>query len=202
MEKLTRNFAKLVKEYDEELTAFAQSYVKNLPVAEELVSDVFYKLWEKRNTLHEIENKESYLYKATKNQCLNYLKSRFNRADLQTDHPESLDFLIDRLDPEAELLNRELQQVLDATIEKLPHSCKNVFVLVKGRGMSHKQVAETLGISAKTVENQITKAIKKLRGGIEEYRQEKGKQRPGSNNRQIAISITLAALTFFKFFMQ
>lgn len=187
MENKTEIFVELVEKYDQGLTIFAKSFVKSHEIAQEIVSDVFFELWERDGIFSEIKNMESFLFISTKNHCLNFLKSRTGQNNKQTEQAISFDFLVENYDPEQALMNKEVQMTLDNAIETLPHSCKVVFNLVKLQGMRQKQVAEIMNISVRTVENQVSKAIKKLRITLQEYDRIDDK----GNNRSAAFFITL-----------
>jgi len=190
MQSKTEVFVRLVKNYDSPLTNFAKSYVKNNEVAEEIVSDVFFALWKKKGDTDNIDNIESYLYVSTKNHCINYLNSKIGQNKLQTQNTTSFDFLIENFDPEKILLNKEKAEVLNKAIEALPHSCKVVFDLVKQQGMRQKQVADIMDISVKTVENQIARAVKKLRFALQKYHNNKDK----GNSRFAVLAISIIIL--------
>ncbi|WP_020529934.1 RNA polymerase sigma-70 factor [Flexithrix dorotheae] len=198
MESKTETFVGLVKKYDDALTQFAKSYVKNLEIAQEVVSDTFYVLWERKGGLEDIRNLESYLYISTKNRCLDYLKSKTGQNDIKTDQAVSFDFLIENFDPEQILLSKEKVQVLDRAIEELPHSCKVVFNLVKQQGMRQKQVAEIMNISVKTVENQVAKAVKRLRITLQKYNNDNDDR----NSRREALIIIMILFQSIELFLE
>lgn len=189
MQSKTETFVGLVKRYDLPLTDFSKSYVKKHEVAQEVVSDVFFALWEKKGIIDDIKNIESYLYMSAKNHCINYLNSKIGKKETQTEQTISFDFLIENYDPEKMLLNKEKAEVLDSAIEELPHSCKVVFNLVKQQGMKQKQVAEIMDISVKTVENHVARAVKKLRHALKKYNKDNG-----NGNIRLAAFIMVIAL--------
>ena len=191
-------FVGLVKQYDRPLTDFSKSYVKSHEVAQEVVSDVFFLLWEREEGLDDIKNMESYLYISTKNHCLDYLRSKTGQKDARTAQGISFDFLIENFNPEQVLLNKEKAEALDKAIEELPHSCKVIFNLVKQQGMKQKQVAKIMDISVRTVENQVAKAIRKLRYALKRYNisNEKG------NSRSAALIVTITLIQELQHFVE
>lgn len=143
------------------LYQFAFAFLKQRQLAEEIVNDVFLKLWEKRHQLNQISELKVYLYVAVKNASLNQLRKAtiFTETDLDSLHVTHF-----RLEPDTaqRLLAHELQQAIAAAIQQLPPKCKLIFKLVKQDELSYKEVAGILGISVKTVDAQLTIAMKKL----------------------------------------
>src|SRR6187399_155531 len=140
------------------LFQFAKSLVKAKEPAEEIISDVFIKVWEKRKDLEKIENLKIYLYVSTRNCAYNYLDKQKRSAtnpldDIQAD-VTSLYF-----DPEQLLITADMLARIQKAIDQLPPKCKMIFKLAKEDGLKYKEVAEVLNISVKTVENQLAIAI-------------------------------------------
>lgn len=136
-------------------------YVKSDQVAEELVSDVFFALWENRTQLTEITNFDAYIYRIAKFRVLNYLRdNRSLTVDLD-DVPIDL-FAFTETTPEDDYISRELIDAVNEAIEQLPTKSKLAFKLVREDGMKYKEAAEHLGISVKTLEAQLTFAMKKI----------------------------------------
>ncbi len=140
---------------------FAWSFVKSKELAEEIVSDVFIKVWEKRKMLPTIENLKVYLYVATRNISLNYLdkqkRTSFSNIDEFTGILKS-----NYSDPEQLLITSDMMLLIRTAILQLPPRCRLIFKLVKEDRMRYKEVAEVLHISVKTVENQMAIAIRKI----------------------------------------
>lgn len=160
------------------LYQFAYSFIKSHELAEEIVSDVFIRIWQKRTQLLEVENLRLYLYVSTKNYALNYLqkmrRSRvFNLDDL------SVEITSIQANPEQLLITKEMHDRVTLAVSQLPLRCRMIFKLVKEDGLKYREVAELLGISIKTVEAQITLAVKKLGNTI---RFEAGRSTPLGNN--------------------
>ena len=140
---------------------FAFSFVKAKQPAEEIVSDVFIKIWEKRKGLDKIKNLKVYLYIATKNTSLNYLekqkKSITYDIDKFADQFKSVYF-----NPEQLMITADMVALIHNAIENLPSRCKTIFKLVKEDNLKYKEVAAILNISEKTVESQLTIALRKI----------------------------------------
>jgi len=147
------------------LFRFAKSLVKAKEPAEEIISDVFIKVWEKRKELEKIENLKLYLYVTTRNIAYNYLDKQKRSAtnpleDLQAEFT-SLYF-----DPEQMLITADMMARIQKAVDQLPPKCKMIFKLTKEDGLKYREVAELLNISIKTVENQLTIALQKIGSAV------------------------------------
>lgn len=136
------------------------SLVKHRESAEELTSDVFVQLWQRRDKISEVRNPEVYLYVTARNKAFAFFKQR-NR------HTDPLDEIDDfRLElarsPEDLLISSEMLHHINSAINELPPKCKLIFLLVKEQSFKYREVAEILNLSLKTVEAQMGIAMKKL----------------------------------------
>ena len=143
------------------LFQFAFTFVQNRELSEEIVNDVFLKLWHKRGRIDQIENISVYLYVAVKNTAMNYLRQSKSRLDTDLGKQAVHHFYLSP-DPEQLLVTDELRRRIEAAIEGLPARCKLIFKLVKEDGLSASEVASILDISYKTVTTQLTIALRKL----------------------------------------
>jgi RNA polymerase sigma-70 factor (ECF subfamily) len=143
------------------LLQFANGFIKSRQSAEEIVSDVFITIWEKRNRLEHISNLKLYLYTATRNTAINYI-TRHNKvmitelSELPIE-PQSLHY-----DPERMLITSEMKKMIAEAINSLPTRCKLIFKLVKEDELKYREVAELLKVSIKTVETQMSIALKRI----------------------------------------
>jgi len=140
---------------------FARSLVRAKEPAEDIVSDVFIKVWEKRKDLERIDNLKVYLYVTTRNIALNYLEKQKRTVPDPIDEI-SAKFTSVYLNPEQLLITSDMLTLIRKAIDQLPPKCKMIFKLVKEDGLTYREVAEVLEISAKTVENQLAIAIDKI----------------------------------------
>lgn len=154
-------YKSLFKNLQPWLYQFAYSFIKSHELAEEIVSDVFIRVWEKRKQLEQIENLKLYLYVSTKNFSLNYLQKLLKNKTFELDQL-SVELKSLYADPEQVLITREMANRVRLAVNQLPPRCKMIFKLVKEDGLKYKEVAELLDISIKTVEAQVTLAVKKL----------------------------------------
>ncbi|MGE5393542.1 MAG: RNA polymerase sigma-70 factor [Candidatus Saccharibacteria bacterium] len=170
-------FRELFDLYAPGLLRFSYSILKKKELAEEVVSDVFFKVWIHRSRLPEIENFRAYLFTSSRNTALNYLdKEKRNRAVQLEDIEVPLQ--IDEICPESELISKELREAIARAIDHLPERCKLIYSLAKIEQLKYKEIAEILDISVKTIDHQLTIAIKKIGEEIRKYLAD---QEPGEN---------------------
>lgn len=152
-----------LERYDS-LCAFAFKYVRSITIAEDVVQDVFYELWKKRDSIDLSLPLKPLLYTLTKNKSIDYLrKMQYEEEKLQA--KESLDQYVRNLiiNQEDDFHFNQLKEEIAAGIEALPEQCKRVFTLSRFEGLKNKEIAEQLNISVKTVEKHISKAILEIR---------------------------------------
>ena len=177
-----RSFEDLYRLFFARLFNFALLYVHKREIAEEVVNDVMIKIWSRQQTLMQIQNLETYLFTAVRNQALNYL-SKYSGYHMALDPDAEQAAIINLNDPEKELEWKEIHFRLNQVIDALPEQCRTVFKLIKEEGFRYKQVAEILNISPRTVETQLFRAIKKLDKVIALYLD----QRPGKKPNQLPL---------------
>lgn len=155
--------------YYNDLCNFANTYVRDTALSEEIVQDIFVSFWENKSKLQLTHSAKSYLYSASKYKSLNALRDQNRKARIHSkiaDHHSQLVF------PEDELLDSaQLRDILDAAINELPPKCREIFLLSKKQELSNKEIADQLDITVKGVENQMTIALKKLRNSLAPYRE-------------------------------
>lgn len=146
------------------LLRFACSFVKNKEAAEELIADIFIRIWQQRSGLTEINNLKVYLYTAAKNKCVNYLKhSKWPEDPLDTAEVHLMKF---NVDPEQLMITAEMMKGIEQAVTSLPPRCKLIFQLIREQGFRNKDVAEILGISVNTIDVQLAIAIKRISKAI------------------------------------
>ncbi|MBC8154782.1 MAG: RNA polymerase sigma-70 factor [Bacteroidetes bacterium] len=156
-----RAFRLLFERFYPELMRFAVFYVKSRETAEEIVQDVFLKIWQMRATLFLIANVRAYLFSATRNHCLNRLQKN-KPVFIHFDDASVSDTAGDDDNPQQQLEFRETQRSVEAAVEALPPQCRLIFQLVKEQGFSYREVADLLSLSPRTIETQIGIALRKL----------------------------------------
>ncbi len=165
-EKEILKFQKIFEEYYPALVVFAKKYVIDLDTAREIVQNFFVKFYEKRNVLNINSSLKSYLYSSVKNSCLNYLKSNSIKQkhykNISIQETESNDWS-DKME------ETELEEKIYRAVNDLPTQCSKIFKMNRFDGYSNKEIADKLNISKRTVETQISKALKKLREKFKDY---------------------------------
>jgi RNA polymerase sigma-70 factor (family 1) len=169
-------FASLFRLFYSRLHSFSMQYVHIKETAEEITNDVFVKLWNRREEIEAINNLSTYLFVAVKNFSLNYLK-QYSHLHVAVEDTDGSTALINRNDPEQELEWKEISFQLNQAIDSLPDQCRTIFKLVKEDGFRYKEVAEILGISPRTVETQLFRALKKLQSVVALHIQNSGRKR-------------------------
>lgn len=154
-------FKQLFYKFYAGLLSFATSMIKDQQMAEEVVEDVFIKLWENRETLPTITNLSYYLYVATKHASLNCIQKRKKETHLTVQGFEE-SFRFGFANPASAMVSSENLKFIEDAINNLPPRCRLIFRLIKSEGMSYAQVSTLLNLSVKTVEAQMSIALKKL----------------------------------------
>lgn len=152
---------KLIERFSTELYIFALGIVKRKEVAEEIVSDIFFRLWNDRKNIGRIQNIRSYLTTAVRNNSLVYLRSKINKPHLTLDEIDN--FELEPLQcPETILIDKETMDLINKTIAELPAKNKMAFTLAKINGLKYKEIALLMSISPRTVENHIATALERI----------------------------------------
>lgn len=147
------------------LTRFAASIVQSRETAEEIVSDVFIQLWNQRSRIDEISDLRLYLFIAVKNNSVRKLKQQLKSTSISID---DLNIELDSsyLSPEHRLLSAEAVRSIELAIQHLPPRARLIFKLAKEDKMRYKDIASLLNISVKTVDHQLSIALKKIGAAI------------------------------------
>lgn len=160
-------FEETFRKYYQSLCTYANSMLKEIEEAEEIVQNLFLGIWEKREELEISISLKSYLYRAVHNHCLNRIKYLKVREEHQQ-------YAINFYDASYEsvsqtVMKNELEQKIEEAIKKLPEQCQLIFRMSRFEELKYHEIAEKLELSPKTVENQIGKALKILRVELAEY---------------------------------
>ena len=148
----------LMNSYYQRLCVYAQSLCNDHNMAEDIVQNVFVKVWDKRKKINPDLSIKSYLYKSVYNEFINQYRKNKPVIYLEKKYFEAIDLVVD-IEPE-EL--ESLIKLMNAEIENLPSKCKEIFLMNKKEGLTHTEISEYLNISTKTVEGHITRAFKIL----------------------------------------
>lgn len=154
-------FEQVFKKYFKNLHAYAFTILKDEDDAEEMVQQVFFKLWERTETISISGSVAAYLYRAVHNESLNHLK----HLKVRSDHRLHVAYTMKNETDHAskKLMNSELEAKLHAALNDLPEQCRSIFQMSRFDDMKYREIADKLDISIKTVENQMGKALKLLR---------------------------------------
>jgi RNA polymerase sigma-70 factor, ECF subfamily len=153
--------------YFKTLCSFANFFVKNPEVAEEITQTVLLEVWINREKLPVHYSIKSYLMTAVRHDCLDYLKHKKIEERFAGDYLKIANERYD--DIFNNLVDMDLQKSLDIAINKLPQHCREIFLMSRFKFMPYKEIAAELNISIKTVENQIGKALKIVRKELDPF---------------------------------
>jgi RNA polymerase sigma-70 factor (ECF subfamily) len=160
-------FELLFRFYYPRLCQFTIRMVRDSAEAEQLVQDIFLNIWQMRESWSPQGPVRSYLYRAARNQALNYLKS--HKLDVDIEQPEVQAAAVAQFSLQEDYERKELLVAVQQAIELLPPRCRLVFVLHRQDGLTYSEIADVLDISTKTVETQIGRALKILRKILSPY---------------------------------
>lgn len=169
------DFSRVYSIYFPKLVRFAREFVLSTEDAENIIQDIFIYLWEHKELLDTLTNLNAFLFTLVKNKCIDQLRHRKllerKREEFKTVLDKEIQlklYALQQFDENA-LSNEEIEIILNNAINSLPEKCREVFILSRMEGLKNREIAERLNISAKTVENQMTTAIRKLRVELKDY---------------------------------
>jgi len=160
-------FEHLFKTHYKELHAYAGVMLRDADTAEEIVQNLFLRFWEKRDLLQIQSSVKAFLYKCVYNDSMNYLKHQKIKTKYQDYAGYSMDQEHEAASARVEL--SELESRLHLALNDLPEHCRTIFQMSRFEELKYQEIAERLGISIKTVENQMGKALKILRLKLSDY---------------------------------
>lgn len=177
MEEATdiQRFNNLFTNYKGRFVHFARTYVDDEMVAEDVVVESLMYYWENHREIESHANVLAYILTVVKHKCLDYLRRQRVREEyeeyVKADEARKLNVRIMTLEacnPER-IFSQELQELVDKALQALPGQTREIFIRSRYHGQSHKEIAEALGVSTKSVEFHITKALKVLRVALKDY---------------------------------
>lgn len=164
-DKIEIKFEELFREYFSSLCYFAQKYVVDLDTAREIVHSVYVSIWEKRAEFDFDKSAKSYLFTSVYNRSMNHIRDnkKFKDTDLVAEQLEPAE-------PDPKYMEAaELETQIWQVINSLPEKCREVFLLSRFEDKKYAEIAQQLKISVKTVETQMSKALKILRENLSDY---------------------------------
>lgn len=179
------------------LIRYCLFYIHQKQAAEEIVSDVFVKFWLQRKNLKHVKKPETYLFVMVKNRAINYNKrhSSIHLVSLE----DATNDIADTFRADLELEKKELFFRLDHAIDSLPQQSRIIFKLAKEEGLKYKEVAEILGVSPRTVQTQLYRAMKKLSCEMRSYLQYANHPSLVNIEPVVVVGLILALGIFFSF---
>ncbi|MFA6402269.1 MAG: RNA polymerase sigma-70 factor [Salinivirgaceae bacterium] len=160
-------FTLIFSKYYKNLVTFSFSYTKSLNASEEIVQDIFLKLWENRAVIIIQTSFKSYLLKSVQNHSLDWLrhqKIKTNHAAIILEHP-----ILSDNDTEKYILYTELQEMLNKALTKIPEPYTQAFKMNRFEAMNYQEIAEKLEVSVRTVEVRISKALLLLKNELKDF---------------------------------
>lgn len=162
-------FEKIFHMYHEQLYFFCYSFLNQKEDAENITQDVFVKLWIKRATLDCEKSFSGFLFTMTKNLALNYIRKTIHQQIFVNQLLSNT--LEDCCQTDKQVSLNEVKHSLNNLINQLPPKRKEIFLLSREKGLSHKEISKHLGVSVHTVESQMSKALKFIRNGLKDFAQ-------------------------------
>ena len=158
----TMNFEDLFRCSYRPLCMYALHYLGDADQAEDVVQESYTALWEKLHEGAHVLNRKSYLYMMVRNRCLDHLRKK----GIPTESLKPYD-TYGIIDDDQAQERSQTEARLWTAIDSLPEKCREVFILSKRDGLKYEEIAEELGLSVNTVRNQISKALKVLKEGVQ-----------------------------------
>ncbi len=163
--RIELKFEELFRTYFNSLCYFAQKYIPDLDTSKEIVHSIFISVWEKREEFDFEKPAKSYLFTSVYNRCMNYIRDRKKFTD-----SGSAEIILEKESVNNDHLEAaELESRIWHVIDGLPEKCREVFVLNRFENKKYAEIASQLGISVKTVEAQMSKALRVLRDNLKDY---------------------------------
>jgi len=168
-------FNQLFANHKGKFVHFARTYVDDITIAEDIAIESIIDYWENRNSLHADSNIPAYILTVIKHKCLNYLQHLRTTEKVTKYLKDCSDWELDLRISTLEACNPErifcdeIQEIVKETLQKLPPQTREIFIRSRYNNQSHKEIAESLKISTKSVEFHLTKALKVLRIALKDY---------------------------------
>lgn len=156
----TIQFEQVFKEHFRALHAYAYTIVSEDDMAEEIVQNVFCKMWERRDRIEITQSVKAYLYKSVYHESINYLRHLKKKRAYQA---HAVHVMENSNNASEKTTLRELELKLEQALKELPERCRTIFQMSRFESLKYQEIADQLGLSIKTVENQMGKALKILR---------------------------------------
>ena len=157
-------FAQIYNRYAESLAGFAASKLYSLDDARDIIQDIFVKLWENRDEVYITSNLKSYLFSIVRHRIIDKIRKNITREEYASMVQSLIVPRYDSADKQVEA--KELQQSIEKSLNQLPPRVKEIYKLSRDEGLTNHEIAEKLNLSEQTVKNQLSAALKHLRGSL------------------------------------
>ncbi len=166
-------FESLYKKYYKRLFSYARKFIEDSEIVKDILQDTFSYVWENRSSIKISKSLSTYLFRTVHNRCINQIRNVHVReryiSDFKLKNVSLTNGYLDSENGHTQLINTELNNELTKAIDSLAPQCKRIFKLSRENGLKHKEIAQELSISPKTVEVQIFRALKALRLKLKNY---------------------------------
>ncbi len=159
-------FETLFHKYYGYLCMYATKIINDDSSAEEIVQDFFVKLWEKREKLNIETSINNYLFRSVKNLCINYIQHNKTKVRYAKNVLSEIE---NNISDDSNFTEIDLSKKIEESIDSLPEKRKEIFRLNRQEGLKYHEIAQKLNVSIKTVETQMSLAIKTLREKLKDY---------------------------------
>jgi len=160
-------FEAIFRFYYTKLVWFVYKYLKSKDASEEVVQDLFLAIWEKRSTLNITTSLKAYLYTSARNRSFNYLKRHANLNVSLEEHEYRA--VAENQEADVSVNYSETKKAINDALALLPAQCRKIFEMSRNELLTYKEIADVLGLSIKTVETQMGRALKSMRNNLKEF---------------------------------
>ena len=170
-----KSFGYLIQLYFNPITLYAKSIVLDAELAKEIVQDVFLKIWDNRDSLEIKTSLKAYIYQMTHNLCIDHLRNRANKRNLNLISYDDLKLRLEIFELEDhdslfdKLFTEQMEAAIHHAIEELPEQCREVFILSRYESLSYPQISKELNISLSTTKTQMVRAMHKLKDALKDF---------------------------------
>ncbi|HEY8388900.1 MAG TPA: RNA polymerase sigma-70 factor [Parasegetibacter sp.] len=161
-------FAQLYRKYNKKVFFYVRKFTNDLSEAEDISSECFIKLWNRKETFHTMESIAAFLYVAARNSCYDLLRHTKMKAEKQAELTELL-YEPDEDYFRAEQIRLELLKLISKEVDKLPARMREIFLLSYSEGLKPAQIAERLQLNVQTVKNQRLNAVRLLKAALADH---------------------------------
>jgi len=153
--------------YYDNLCNYVNLYLHDQSISEDIVQEIFIYFWEKRGSIKIESSVKSYLFRASRNKFLNHLRNEKSHQAIKMEVVSGIETFVN---PDDHLIDsRQLEVIIDSVVANLPSRCREVYVLHRNDNLSYREIASRMNISEKTVENQMSIALKRLKEQLAPY---------------------------------